>query len=51
MSVAISRVSIHREYARLPQGSLASLTHLDPAITIAPFCDDVNYFSVIGDEG
>ena len=25
MSVAISRVLIHREYARLPKGSLASL--------------------------
>ena len=28
MSVAISRVMIHREYARLRQGSLASLTRL-----------------------
>jgi len=28
MSVAISRVMIHREYARLRQGSLASLAHL-----------------------
>jgi len=28
MSVAISRVLIHREYSRLPQSSLASLAHL-----------------------
>jgi len=29
MSVAISRVLIHREYARLHQGSLPSLAHLE----------------------
>jgi len=34
MSVAISRVMIHREYARLRQGSLASLAHLEVRIAL-----------------
>jgi len=35
MSVAISRVLIHREFSRLHQGSLASLAHL-PRRSISP---------------
>ena len=37
MSVAISRVMIHREYTRLHQGSLASLAH-SPVVDAIVVC-------------